>query len=141
MRFYPDCVPEFEHEPTTHRFSIEYINADFGEGIISLDVFRLGDIIFAFTGYLVDRVTEYSLTISEKQHIHDPYFAGKLMHACEPNAFLDINRRTCIARARILPGDIVTIDYEETEDKLFKVFTCKCAAVTCRGVIRGLRYR
>lgn len=51
---------------------------------------------------------------------------------------------TLTANRDIHPGDIISIDYEQTEEDLVEMggaFDCKCAAANCRGRIVGWKYR
>ena len=66
-----------------------------------------------------------------------PWFA--LNHSCEPNAYwvLDDLR----AHRAIEAGDLVTFDYETTEDELSTPFRCACNSPACRReVVRGYRF-
>ena len=90
-----------------------------------------------FTGTLVNEITPYTLQIHPDLHLHDPYFMGKVLHHCDPNCRVDLEHRTLIALQPIQPGDLVTIDYEVTEDRLYKPFDCNCTAEHCRGWIKG----
>lgn len=136
LRFYPDSIPRFCHEPTRDRF---LINGDdrYGEGVVSLTSFSRGEIVFGFTGFFSAEVTQFSLQIRDGLHLHDPFFYGKILHSCSPNARVDLKRRVFVATRRILPGQHVTMDYAQTEDYLFKTFDCQCGAQSCRGYIAG----
>lgn len=137
MRFYPDAVPPFQFEPTTDRFRIQSFENDRGEGVVSLTSFDPGDAVAAFSGVVLPHITQFTLQLSESLHIHDPYFMGKVLHHCDPNCITDLKRLLFIATKRIEPGEIITIDYDATEDVLFKPFHCSCGAARCRGFIQG----
>lgn len=137
MRLYPSEVPEFLYEPTLERFSVRAISKDVGEGLVALIPFEPGAIVFGFTGFLVTEITQFSLQLMDGLHIHDPYVMGKVLHSCDPNTSVDLSARIFVARRRILPGEVIMMDYEDTEDRLFKSFQCKCGATTCRGFITG----
>ena len=141
MRFYPDEVPEFEFEPLKNRFEIRKFENGFGYGIVSNAEFEPGQIVFAFTGFLLDRMTQFSLETPEGKHLHDPFFMGKLLHSCDPNTTCDMNRRVFVATKKIVPGTVVTMDYEQTESRLFKAFECHCGAKNCKGLIRGYLFQ
>ena len=137
MRFYPAELPPFEHEPSPDRFAIRGFNDHIGEGVVSLVAFEPGDVVFAFTGFLVAAPTKFTLQASSSLHVHDPFFMGKVLHHCDPNCTVDMDRRLFIARQPIAPGDPITMDYDQTEDVLFRSFECACDAERCRGLIEG----
>lgn len=85
MRFYPESFPAFDYEPTRDRFEIRRIGDGVGEGVVSLTSFEPGEIVFAFTGVFSSVITQYTLQVTEKLHLHDPYFMGKILHCCDPN--------------------------------------------------------
>lgn len=62
---------------------------------------------------------------------------GEVLHHCDPNATVDMERRLFIARKAIRPGDRVTMDYAEAENYLFRIFACQCDAAICRGTVEG----
>lgn len=136
-RFYPNCLPEFENEPTTDRFEIRYVDDGVGQGVVTLVPFEAGEIVFRFTGFLSTEITQFSLQIHESLHLHDPYFMGKVLHSCDPNTVCDMEKRTFTATKRIEAGAFVTMDYAQTEDYLFKSFPCSCGAANCRGYVTG----
>jgi uncharacterized protein len=136
-RFYPDCLPPFKYEPTSDSFEIRRISDTIGQGVISLKAFRRGDIVCAFTGFLTDTITQFTLQLNRRQHIHDPYFMGKVLHSCDPNTICDVKKRIFVAVKDITPNEPVTIDYAHTEAILYKPFTCSCKAVNCRGYVTG----
>lgn len=136
-RFYPKYVPEFPYEPDVNSFSISLISRDVGSGVVSKKVFSPGEIVFGFTGFVLDTITQFSLRAPNGQHIHDPFFMGKILHSCDPNTSCNMADRIFTARKEILPGDLITMDYEETETVLFKPFQCRCGESNCRGLISG----
>lgn len=137
LRFYPEALPAYPNEPTRERFSIERIGETVGEGVVALVPFAQGEIVCGFTGFLTNEITQFSLQLTPGLHVHDPYFMGKILHHCDPNTTVDMVRRVFIARRDIFPGELVTMDYAETEDFLFRTFPCACGAANCRGYIKG----
>ncbi len=136
-RFYPETIPSFEHEPTRDRFRIQQFENGQGEGVVCLTSFNSGDIVFALTGAVSSEVTQFSLQVGENLHLHDPHFYGKILHSCDPNCHVDVDNRRFIAIKPINKGELVTMDYAQTEDFLFKTFPCGCGASNCRGVVLG----
>lgn len=135
-RFYPDCYPRFANEPTTERFRI--IKTDHvGEGIVSLASFTVGETVFRFAGVLLREMTLFSLQMQLGYHLHDPFFMGKVLHSCDPNMQCDMSTQTFTAIKNIKPGDFLTMDYETTENELFRGFECQCGAYNCKKFIKG----
>lgn len=137
LRFYPAQLPSFPNEPTRDRFKISFIGDGVGEGVTSLVSVEPGEVVFGVSGFFSSEVTLFSLQIAEGLHLHDPYFYGKLLHSCDPNTYVDLEKRVFIALKPIRPGDFVTMDYARTEDYLFRTFPCGCGAVNCRGIVAG----
>lgn len=127
-----------ELEPTRDKFEIVY-RCGFGEGIMAKTSFWEGEAIFRFDGSLLTHQTLYTLQMRPGLYIEDPYFMGKTLHSCDPNAYVDMKSQQFWARKHINPGDFITIDYEATEDVLFRSFDCGCGADKCRGRISGKR--
>lgn len=137
MRFYPDSVPPYAYEPTSENFEIRQFDDGKGQGVVALRAFEPGEIVFRFTGFLVNEITQFSLQLGENMHIHDPFFMGKVLHSCDPNMVCDMKTRTYTAVRAIQPGECVTMDYASTEDFLFRSFQCSCGAPNCRGYVTG----
>jgi hypothetical protein len=132
-RFYPDAVPTFPHEPTQDRFAIRPIGRDVGEGVVALVPFQPGEVVFRFTGFFSSEITLFTLQVEPGHYLHDPYFMGKVLHRCDANCDVDMRTRTFTARRPIAAGDWVTMNYEQTEDRLHRSFVCVCGAVPCNG--------
>lgn len=137
MRFYPDFMPPFEYEPTSDRFAIQAVDGGRGQGVVALVPFQPGDIVFRFTGFFSSEITQFSLQYVPGLHLHDPFFMGKVLHSCSPNTWCDMTTRTYTAVRAIAPGECVTMDYEQTEDVLYRAFHCSCGAPNCRDLIQG----
>lgn len=145
-RFYPEAVPSFVNEPTHDRFAIRKIDGSVGEGVVALIPFAAGEIVFGFTGFYSSEITLFSLQVEPGRYLHDPFFMGKILHRCDANCDVDMQRRIFTARRPIAPGDWVTMNYEQTEDRLFRAFECCCGAAPCAGfepnrLIRGRAVR
>jgi uncharacterized protein len=140
-RFYPEHVPAFRHEPTRDAFDIRPISDDCGEGVVALKSFEPGEIVFAFTGFYSGEITLFTLQVRPGLYLHDPFFMGKILHRCDPNCDVDMEARTFTARRHIAPGEWVTMNYEQTEDRLFRPFTCNCGARPCEGFAQGRTIR
>ncbi|MEM9618042.1 MAG: SET domain-containing protein-lysine N-methyltransferase [Pseudomonadota bacterium] len=108
-----------------------------GLGVRSLATFPKGAVLDRFTGKISARIKQHSLQIREGLHISGTRFIGYLTHGCDPNARLDMTKFELIARRPIRRGDVITIDYATTEDRLFVQFACACGAKNCRRWITG----
>ena len=137
LRFYPPHIPCFEGEPSRENFAIRRVDDTVGEGLVALREFETGERVFVFTGVVLDTITQYTLQLPSGRHLDDPYFMGKSLHHCDPNCRVDMAHLTFTALRPIRVGDFITIDYDHTEDRLFKPFECNCDAADCRGVIAG----
>lgn len=136
-RFYPDFFPTFDYEPTRDRFEIRHIGDGVGEGVVALVDFNPGDIVFRFTGAFSSDVTLFTLRVNDNLHLHDPLFMGKILHSCDPNCSVDMQTRTFTAVRPIRAGEFVTMDYAQTEARLYRNFECACGAPNCRGYVMG----
>lgn len=136
MRFYPDEFPEFWNEPTRDRFEIKDYG-DQGVGVRALVDFAKGEELFRFTGAAVTKVTQYSLQVTDKLHIHDPWFMGRVLHSCNPNSIVDMSERSFTATRNITAGEPITMDYNSTEEILYKPFICQCSPECKTGEVGG----
>lgn len=136
-RFYPSYCPILEYEPLTDNFALLKSPEEIGNMIVSKVSFQEGDLIANLSGFIVSYQTLYTLQMEEGQYISDTFFSGYLTHSCEPNAELKFNPYSIYALKKIIPGTLLTIDYEKTEDYLAQEFTCKCGSTNCRKYIMG----
>ncbi|QOT00303.1 amino acid adenylation domain-containing protein [Brevibacterium sp. JNUCC-42] len=135
-RIYPETVPYHPFEPTKDR--VEVINrAEFGDGVISKTVIQPGDVVFRFDGPQLSHQTLFTLQKRSGLYVEDPYCMGKVLHSCDPNTVVDMDTQVFIAVKEIKPGNYITMDYETTEDDLFRQFECGCGAANCRKSITG----
>lgn len=137
MRFYPDSFPEYWMEPSKKDFDIVDISHTVGVGVKALRSFKKGQELFRFTGTLSSKVTQYSLTISNGMHIHDPWFMGRVLHSCDPNCTVDMQEMSFTALRDINEHEMVTMNYNETEGILFKSFNCDCGFSKCLKHVGG----
>ncbi len=142
MRLYPDWIPIAEKEPTKKNF--EKINhPEYGYGIVSKTHFSPGEVIARIYGDIIRSTAElHTVQKSPGVHIYDEWFTGLVLHSCDPNTYFDQEEETFIAIKEINSEDIVTCDYQATEDFLARSFECKCGAPNCRGLMkRKLRHQ
>lgn len=139
-RFYPEELPRFLYEPLRKYFQIVH-SSDYGDGIISLTAFQPGDIVFKFVGWFLNEQTLFSLQYVSGMYLHDPFFMGKVLHSCDPNMVCDMSTQTFTALRQIRTFELLTMDYETTEEYLFRGFWCECGSPSCKGWIEGGKYR
>ena len=135
-RFYHDLCAPYPYEPTRDLFGVVY-STEKGEGLITLTCFEPGDKVFRFFGIAKRVQTLYTLQKAPGIYIEDPIVMGKVLHSCNPNMICDMETQTFIAIKHIKSGQYLTMDYETTEDALFRAFECGCGNKNCRGLIQG----
>lgn len=140
-RFYQHLCPPFPNEPRRDRLSVVETADGKGEGVQALVAFAPGEIVFTFTGTVLGEQTLFTLQIEPGRYISDPLMMGKVLHSCDPNMDCDMATLTFRARRYIAPGEMLSMDYETTEDELFRSFHCGCGSANCRGLIRGRRFQ
>jgi len=126
----------FPNEPTKDKFRIVEIREK-GEGLIALKPFARGEIVFSFNGKIVEEQTLMTLQVGPGKYLLDDKVMGKVLHSCDPNMECDMNSFTFTALKDIPVNEVLTMDYESTEDELFRSFICGCKANNCRGYITG----
>jgi hypothetical protein len=137
MRIYPQHLPQVADEPRAEDFRVIEVDDRRGQGVVVLREFLSGDVLFRMNGRLTTEMTLHSLQMAPGLHLDDPYFAGKTLHSCDPNSQLDPETRLFTALRDIHPGELLTMDYDHTEDVLFRPFPCRCGADNCRGWVAG----
>lgn len=110
---------------------------EFGLGVQALVDAPQGAVLDRFTGEFGPEITQHSLQVRPGVHISKTRFIGYLTHGCEPNCRLDMDRFELVALRDIAAGELLTVDYAETEDVLHVQFPCYCGAASCRGWITG----
>lgn len=139
FRHYNGLCASFKNEPTSDRVAVVPCG-DKGEGLAARRSFKKGEIVFKFWGRVLNEQSLYTLQIQPGLYIEDPIVMGKVLHSCDPNMSCDMETLTFTAARPIAPGDLLTMDYESTEDELFRPFECGCKSSKCRGKIQGRKY-
>jgi len=122
---------------TADGLQVIHANARHGLGVRTLVARTAGEVFHRFTGVVSGEIRQHSLQVSADQHISDTRFIGYLSHSCDPNSRLDMGRFELVALKDIPAGGLLTIDYAETEDVLYRQFACHCGAASCRHWITG----
>ncbi len=136
-RLYPPWIPIQENEPTKDKFEKTY-KPEFEWCIVSRVHFIPGQAIARIYGGIIKQKSElHTVQKSRDVHIYDEWFTGLVTHSCDPNTYFNPRDETFVAMKKINPGDVVTCDYEVTEDFLSRSFECNCGAANCRKIIRG----
>jgi hypothetical protein len=136
-RFYPEHIPIITYEPLKTNFVILESPEDIRKGVLSLVSFKEEDLIAQCTGVVLNFQNLYTLQHDKGIYYYDPFFAGYLLHSCDPNAYLDMTSFSLYAIKKINPFSLITVDYEKTEDVLYNSFNCICGSDHCRGWIAG----
>lgn len=111
--------------------------AGFGLCVRVLCDFPAAAVVERFVGELSAERSQHSLQVSPTLHISGTRHIGYLSHGCQPNCRLDMLRSELITLRPVTVGEILTIDYAATEDRLFRQFSCSCGVATCRRWIKG----
>jgi tyrocidine synthetase-3 len=136
-RLYPHWIPIQENEPTKDKFEKTY-KPEFGWCIVSRAHFAPGETIARIYGGIIKPKSQlHTVQKSPDVHLLDEWFTGLITHSCDPLTYFDAEEETFVAIKEINPGDVVTCDYEVTEDYLSRSFECNCGAENCRKTIRG----
>lgn len=99
-----------------------------------------GETLCRIEGEVRATPSRHSLQVGVDRHVlADDTTAWRYTnHSCDPNAAL--RGEALVALRPIVEGEEITFDYETTEVDMAEPFDCRCAAPTCRGVIRGFRH-
>jgi hypothetical protein len=132
----PESSPASGSEPDE---SLEVCDTDseYGLGVRTLVRRHKDQVIHRFTGEITHELKQHTLQVGPGRHISGTEIIGYLSHSCDPDCRLDMERSELVALRDIRPGDLLTIDYAETEDVLFRQFACHCGAANCRHWITG----
>lgn len=113
------------------------VEGAYGLGVRTLIPRRAGEVVHRYTGVVGPEIKQHSLQVSEHLHISETAYIGYLSHACDPNARLDMSRFELVTLRDVPAGELLTIDYAATEDRLYRQFACHCGAAVCRRWIVG----
>ena len=129
-------LEEGRNYPSNEEFTVNHCKTT-GCGIYVKRNFKKGEIVARMAGITVPYILQHTLQISPFLHLYDPHFTGLLLHSCNPLVSLDMNKLEIWALQDIKKGEALTMDYAQTEDKLFKQFPCSCGAINCRKWVTG----
>ncbi|MCK6186118.1 MULTISPECIES: SET domain-containing protein-lysine N-methyltransferase [unclassified Pseudomonas] len=123
--------------PTTQQFALVQTPDGKGAGIQARVAFDSRVRIAKVSGYALSERRLHTLQLSSRIHLYDCWFSGMFLHSCTPNVFLDLHYLEVWTLREICVGDLLTMDYANTEDVLFRQFACQCGELNCRGWITG----
>ena len=110
----------------------------FGVCVKTTRIFKPGDVVYRlFPSLILTDPALHSVQVAPSTHVYDKWFAGRITHSCDPNMSFDQSSLIFYAVKNIKAGEILTQDYDMTEDKLYRPFICKCGCINCRGYIAG----
>lgn len=105
-----------------------------GRALYAAEKIHQGEEILKLPGIGMTSPDIFSIQIYPGLHIDCSMSpAGALNHSCEANALVKDFR--VVAWRCIEPGEMITIDYRRTEDKITSPFNCLCGAKSCIGRI------
>lgn len=136
-RFYPASVAPFPGEPTADDIEAIDLGQPIRRAICAKRPFAGGSTIGHCAGQWRRAITQFTLQAPGGLHFEDLHFAGLLTHSCSPNCEIRFDPFRIVALRAIAPGEILTIDYAATEERLYKTFRCACGEAACRGDVRG----
>ncbi|MDW6005405.1 SET domain-containing protein-lysine N-methyltransferase [Vibrio mangrovi] len=140
VRIYPEYISKINGEANKNTFSVMN-HEQFGYCIIANIHFQAGQKIAQLPRLKIFTEPDlHTVQSGSNQHIYDPWFAGLISHSCRPNIYFEQSELAFYAVEPIAPGNIITQDYEQTEDILFREFDCCCGHFECRGKIRGKKF-
>eukprot|EP01027_Heterolobosea_sp_BB2_P021600 GEZU01031135.1.p2 GENE.GEZU01031135.1~~GEZU01031135.1.p2 ORF type:complete len:168 (+),score=43.96 GEZU01031135.1:69-572(+) len=111
---------------------------------------KKGEIIISLHG--CEELTQpdrYTVQIAEHIHLHQSpdlavaqggHSCAYLNHSCDPNTYIDTERREVVALKDIEPGEELTFNYLSTEYDMASPFDCLCKSPKCFGTIRGFKH-
>lgn len=110
---------------------------DVGLCVRALHDCAAGAVVEVFDGAVGPDLSQHSLQVRPGLHISDTRHIGFLSHGCDPNCRLDMERFELVTLRPVSAGELLTVDYAATEDRLFTQFACACGAGGCRQWITG----
>lgn len=110
-----------------------------GVALVAGRDFQPGERVGGFEGRISRVMAQHTLQILPGLHVDLRDSVGLLAHGCAPNCVLDMQALELLAIRPIRTGERLTVDYAQTEDRLFRQFACHCGAAECRRWIAGRR--
>lgn len=134
---YPKTFGENPLFPQASEFRVITKDDSTGFGVLALRSFKAGETVAMIAGEVVSEILQHTLQISKGKHLLDLHFTGYLLHSCSPNISVDMQSMTVTALQDIPANSFLYMDYAQTEEVLYKQFSCSCGSDACRGWITG----
>lgn len=133
-----------ESQPQTSdgRGLIYIAECSLGRGVFAGRAIRLGELILAFTGALIDFAETkrrgprecMAIQVGPNQYIDTQPPGVFANHSCAPNAGIR-NDRDLVALRDIPRDEEIRYDYSTTMDEKSFIMLCRCGAPGCRQVV------
>ncbi len=115
-----------------------------GLGVLANKNFKKGEVVIKFRADLVpnSKASPEAVQVDEHHSFDTRWLVTEafINHSCEPNAKLDVERKSYIAIKPIGRNQEITFDYNTTEWDSGGAFKCNCGSKNCYGEVRGLKY-
>jgi SET domain-containing protein len=109
--------------------------------------FKKSERITTLRGDLVrkEKISPFSIQFNDNYFIHDEDFLWEdfINHSCNPNARVDVPKRSFIAMRDIKKDEEITFNYLTTEHDMKAQgcdFKCHCGDINCFKQISGFKY-
>jgi len=90
---------------------------------------------------ILEKPNRFTLQVGENQHItFKQDYLKYLNHSCNPNIYIDLDKKELIAIKDIKAGEELSFFYPSTEWEMEEAFDCNCKAEKCLGKIKGAKY-
>jgi len=137
LAMYPDFIPKEEGHPTSEKFLVVETGDVRGRGLKGLIKFKKDEYVAKLSGVLVSDTTLDTIQITPTLYFSDKWFCRFLLHSCNPNLEINLEKLSVQATRDISPDEYLTIDYATTDDKVTFQFACGCGAKNCKKWITG----
>lgn len=109
------------------------------KALLSAAFFPAGHVITKFNiKEIIIKPTYLTVQLDEDRHmLMDPEYLHFANHSCDPNFFIDTERREFVALKDIHIGEELLFFYPSTEWKMDRPFKCECGSPQCIGLISG----
>ena len=137
VALYPEIIPAEEGHPTSTTFIVVETGDQRGRGIKGKKTFHKDERVAKLSGVITDHTTLDTIQITPTLYFSDPWFCRFLLHSCDPNSAIEVQRLRVRALKDVSPDEYLTIDYAATDDTVTFQFACRCGAPNCRRWVKG----
>lgn len=104
------------------------------KGLFASQNYQVGELVCAIEGELIEQPSRTSLQIGINKHIDVKEPIMYINHRCNGN--IGLKNDTFVAISRIVEGDEITFNYNESEEVLAEPFHCR----DCGQLMKGRRF-